>query len=79
MLYRDKAVHSEGPKWLRRSRIGTVDLNWPKGFIFHTIWHRAEGILKRVGIHLSLLLHKRLAGHWALIFGLAKAGGTISM
>jgi len=31
--------------------------------ILHTKWHDAEGVLKRVGVHLSLLLLRELAGH----------------
>jgi len=32
VLNRAKAVHSKGPKELQGNRIGTVDLNWPKGY-----------------------------------------------
>lgn len=50
VLYRAKVIDSRGPKELGGNR-RTADLKWPKGY---SIPHQAEGVLRRVGVHLAL-------------------------
>jgi len=62
VLYRAKAILSEGPKELRGNRIRTADLNWPKGYsVAHgSTWK--EFWREREFLRLSAAA-KGLAGH----------------